>query len=191
MYRPKSVTVLGILNIVFGSLGILGTIISAVILFAVRFPRGSFQRLMMNSEAYSAFMMISLPLGLLASVLLLVAGIGLLGLKPWARVCSIVYSIYAIVAGIVGVIVTIAVVTGPAMHSAYRYSRAAGAGAVGGAIGGIVGGIIGLAYPIILLIFMCRRNVIDAFQNRGYGQLAGPGPAGRFPPYPPPPPRQF
>jgi len=36
---------------------------------------------------------------------------------------------------------------------------------VGGVVGGMCGGIIGLIYPIILVVFMRRPNVVEACQK--------------------------
>jgi hypothetical protein len=38
------------------------------------------------------------------------------------------------------------------------------AGLIGGAIGGSVGGCFGMIYPILLLIYMLRPNVKNAFR---------------------------
>ena len=40
------------------------------------------------------------------------------------------------------------------------------AGAIGGIIGGAFGGCIGLIYPVLLLIFMMRPNVVQAFRDQ-------------------------
>ena len=39
------------------------------------------------------------------------------------------------------------------------------AAAIGGMIGGLFGGCLGMVYPIVLLIFMCRRNVAEALRG--------------------------
>src|SRR5262245_54997688 len=105
--RPASVTVMGILNIVFGSLGLLCYVCVGVMFLALMgstagFPGGvnPIQDMMNFMErqipGYKAIMISSLILGFLLSVLLLVSGIGLLNMQGWARVLSILYSIIMI-----------------------------------------------------------------------------------------------
>ena len=48
------------------------------------------------------FMKVSVLLGLVVCVVLVLAGVGLLRLRPWGRHLSIGYAVYAIIAGIVG-----------------------------------------------------------------------------------------
>ncbi len=107
MQRPTSVVVFGVLNLVFGALGLLGTLISAAMF--VMPQQGGFKNpvleLVNTNPTYAAFLKVSLVLGLVASVVVLLAGVGLLMSKAWGRTLSLVYAFYAIVAGVVGVVV--------------------------------------------------------------------------------------
>ena len=40
-------------------------------------------------------------------------------------------------------------------------------GAFGGLIGGIIGGLGSMVYPILLLVFMTSRVVVEAFRRSG------------------------
>ena len=167
--RPASVMVFGILNLVFGVLGLCGTVGSAAMFFAL--PQNPNVRnpvldLIAGSPGYRLFTLVTVGLGFIATIVLIVAGIGLFQTKSFGRTLSIGYSIYAIVSGIVGLGVNFVFLIRPLLEQA----QAAGtgpeqAGAIGGIIGGSFGGCLGMAYPIVLLIFMCRRNVAEALRH--------------------------
>lgn len=167
--RPASVTVFGILNIVFGAMGICGAAFSAATWLVI--PRNADLRnpvleLMAQSPAYRLFNQVGTALGFVAAIVLIVAGIGLLQTKPFGRTLSIGYSLYAILSALVGVIFSFVFLVKPLLEKA----QAAGGGpeqaaAIGGMVGGALGGCIGTVYPILLLIFMCRRNVAEALHG--------------------------
>ena len=164
MQRPISVTVFGILNIVFAALGVLGLVITLAMFSASASSNNPVFKAMQESPAFMFWMKLTIPLGLITSGALLAAGIGLLLLKPWARILSVVYAIYSIVFGLIGVVVNFFVLVRPMMQAAAEKQGPESAGLVGGAIGGSVGGCFGMIYPILLLIFMLRPNVKNAFR---------------------------
>lgn len=168
--RPTSVVVFGILNLLFGVLGLCGAAgTAAMLMFMPQNPnvRNPVLELMANSPGYRLFNQISTGLGFIVAIVLVVAGIGLLQTKSFGRTLSIGYSIYALVAGVVGLIVSFMFLMKPLLEQA----QAAGggperAGAIGGMIGGMFGGCVSLIYPIVLLIFMYRRNVVEALSTQ-------------------------
>ena len=109
--RPISVTIFGILNIGFALLGLLGTLISMVVLSHTSGNGNPFLKAMYDNPHYVTWMKISVPLGCVGCLVLLAAGIGLLLLQKWARIMSIGYGIYAIVSGIAGGLIMISVFT--------------------------------------------------------------------------------
>jgi hypothetical protein len=122
--------------------------------------------LMAENPGYRLFNQVSLGLGFIATIVLIIAGVGLLQSKSFGRTLSIGYGIYALLSGIVGLIASYVFLIQPLLERA----QAAGggpeqAGAIGGMIGGLFGGCLGLVYPILLLIFMCRRNVAEALKG--------------------------
>lgn len=167
MQRPVSVTVFGILNIVFAAWAICGSVFSSVILAA---QAGAGQqnpvlKVMEDDPFLSTWMKVSMPLALAGGVALLAAGIGLLLLKEWARKLSIGYAVYAIVMALVGVAINLIFVM-PRLTQ--QLGGAKGPEAVGAQIGmvaGIAGGIVGLIYPALLLYFMTRPHVRAAFRG--------------------------
>jgi hypothetical protein len=159
--RPTSVTVFGILSIVFGSLGLLCTPIALIGTFV------SPQEMSLSSApGYTPWLVICSLIGLAAAGWLLASGIGLLGLKRWGRRNAVAYGWFAIIWGILNTIVTLVIMLSGGVASTPE--------AVGGYIGGACGGILALIYPILLLVFMTRPHVIEAF-NRPQTPDAAPG----------------
>jgi len=164
MKRPTSVTVFGILNIVFAVIGLFGLVASIVMMKMPASSNNPVVRIMQENQALATWVKISIPLGLLSCGALLAAGIGLLFLKPWARVLSIAYGFYSIAFGILGIVLNFLFLFRPLLEEARQQNGPEAAGAIGGAIGGTFGGCFGLIYPVVLLIFMCRPAIASAFR---------------------------
>jgi DNA-directed RNA polymerase subunit RPC12/RpoP len=148
--RPTSVTVFGILGIVFGGLGLACAPVGLIATFV-----GPGRASPLSSvPGYMAWAVISSLIGMAAAGWLLAVGIGLLGLKRWARSGAIAYGWFAIVFGILSTIITIMLLLSGGGSSTPE--------AVGGYVGGTCGGLIGLVFPILLLIFMTKPHVIAA-----------------------------
>jgi hypothetical protein len=152
--KPTSVTVFGVLNCVFGGLGLLCTPISAVLGLA------SMYKTMGVTPAYTAWNIIAAVIGFGFSIWLITLGIGLLTMKRWARRGSVIYASAIIVWVFLGVGINIAAIflgwiTIPEQQMA---------GYIGGTCGGLCGGLI---YPVLLLIFMLTPKVKDAFAAIG------------------------
>ena len=164
MNRPMSVSVFGVLNIIFGAFGLLGVLMSAPTFFSkAADSKNSVIQVMNHSPTFAAWMVISAVLGALASAALLAAGIGMLQLWPMARKVSIGYAIYSMVMTPLGVIMELVFVLPVLTAQAHQQQGPAAAAVVGGTIGSMFGSLLGLTYPVLLLIFMLRRNVIAAF----------------------------
>lgn len=174
MKRPTTVTVFGILNIVFATLGFLGILGSAVMLLALNGDtKNPMIQIIHDNPGYAAYLKVSVVLGVIISLALMAAGVGLLRLQPWARGMSIAYGIFGIVSVPINTVLSYFFVTRPLMEQMQQQhdSTAATAGALGGAIGGMIGGCFGLIYPVLLLIFMLRPNVKAAFKAPAAGDL--------------------
>jgi len=171
--RPASVVVFGILNLVFGALGVCGTAASSAMFF-IDLPRDPVipnpaLDLIQSDSTYRLFMQVMIALGIIFSLVLVVAGIGLLLSKAWGRTLSIAYGWYAIVGAIVGMIANWIYLVQPLlanMRQADGNGGPAEAAAIGGAVGGLAGGCFGLIYPVILLVFMYRPALRDALVGR-------------------------
>jgi hypothetical protein len=149
--RPTSVTVFGILNIVFGSLGLLCSPFGFIGVFTLP---DTFNPTLL----YKGWLLFSAFIGLALSVWLLSMGIGLLNLKRWARVGSIAYGWFTIIWGIIGMIINFYVLFGQKISSSPEEMPAL----IGGAFGGIFGGVIGLVYPILLIVFMKKPAAVNS-----------------------------
>jgi len=145
--RPVPVTVFGILNIVFGSLGLLCMPLGLIGIFAM-------PNVMNAAVAVKAWMLVSSAVGFVCTILLITVGIGLLYLKAWARTGAVVYGWFAIIWDIVGMVASLGLIA----SGGYGHSHSA----LPGAIGGIFGGLVGLIYPVLLIVFMRRPDVRNA-----------------------------
>lgn len=164
MQRPTSVTVFGILNVLFGVLGILGA------MFAL-FVQGSRSNLFPPEHAVlSVWMAVVVPLGFAFAIVQIVAGIGMLLLRRWGRVCSIVYAIYAIVSTLAGTVVSAVYVFRPMLDQMDAgQNPGIRAGIIGGIVGSALGSVIGCIYPALLWYFMNRPHVRAAFAGTWTG----------------------
>ena len=165
MHRPAAVTTFGILNIFFAVFGVVGLAASMAMLAMPETTANPVVQIMRNNPAFATWMKISVPLGAVACIVLLAAGIGLLRMKEWGRKLSLAYAVYAIIAGLAGTLVTFIFVIRPLLEKAQTTQGPEAAGAVGGAIGGSVGGCFSLIYPVLLLIFMTRPKLVAAFRS--------------------------
>ena len=162
--RPAAFTVFGILNIVFGAMGLLGIISSAVMLSSSAFADNPAMKAMHNSPGYLLWFKITAPIGIVASLALIAAGFGLFFVKPWGRIISIIHAIFSIVMSIAGTVVNYLFLLRPLLEEAHRQHGPEAAGAIGGAIGGLFGSCFGFIYPIALLIVMTRPSAVAAFR---------------------------
>jgi len=165
-----SVLIFGILNIGYGLLK-LGMILLNVAMSHMSSMKANPVADYMKSDptmvAWTKFGTVS---GAILGVALIALGIGLLLMKNWARLGSIVYSIIDIFMVVIG-----SIVVWPVMQRAMeQLPKNVPQGMVQGIamVSMVVGIIFTLAYPALLLFFMTRTNVIEACQPE---QLAAPG----------------
>lgn len=157
--RPTVATVFGILHIIFGALGILGAAMNVLAMAVSPAGQNPVYDLVAENSLFAAYTYAGMVLGLVVSILLIAAGIGLLKVQPWARTVSIGYAIYGILMATIGTIIGLTVIL-PAM------ADQGGATAAGARIGVVIGSVTGFIYPVLVLIFMLRSDIKEAFTQR-------------------------
>jgi len=164
MQRPPSVTLFGILNFVFAAFGVIGLITSFALFSLPADSSDSVIKLMHQSSGYAVWLKSCIPLGVLSCSALLAAGIGLLRLKSWARILSIVYAIYAIAFCLAALLINLIFMVQPMFQQVRPQQQLVAAVAIGGPISGTLGELLWPIYPILLLVFMLRPKVAAAFR---------------------------
>jgi hypothetical protein len=167
--RPTILTVLGILNLIFGCLGVFGLLATVAMLampsaFLSGTPNPVLDTLRVN-DAYQIFTIAATGLGFLAIIVLIASGVGLLRMRAYGRTLAIGYSIYALLAGVVGLVVNFLLVFGPMLQTMQGLNAPQRAAAMGGLVGGLLGGAVGLVYPAILLYCMFLPSVVSALRR--------------------------
>ena len=180
MKRPTSVTVFGILNIVFAVVGMCGVALTAAqpaIQQAMEqaakddgqeVQQDPVQKLLADDPKVRLITNISTGSGAVVSLVLLISGVALLLMKPWGRTLSIVYAVYDILSKI-----AFSALNFWFIQSALEGQEEVPAEIPVGTLQGIFAFsfgcslIFGLVYPIVLLIFMFRTTVTEAFGVSG------------------------
>ena len=186
MEKPTSITVFGVLNLVFGGLAVVAIPFSLLVLLMPRAAASNpVLQIMQSTTFLRCWTYIGSGLGLLATIVLVACGVGLLQSRAWARRWSIYYAVYAIAAAVAGLIVQVAFLLPPVLEKVRYASDPVVVGTmVGGVVGGIFGTCFGLIYPIVLLFFMTRPRVKEYLEWHGQrGETAG-GPDPDPPPGP-------
>ena len=150
--KPGSIKVFGILNVVFGAIGLICGGFGFLTLMVMQSSSdmgNAIQRAM--SAQYSGGYMTAV-IGLLLNIFLLTCGIGLLKERNWGRTWSLGYAVLGIIHAVVGAI------------GAVFFAQAGPAAMVAG-FGAIIGTAIGVIYPICILIFLTRPNVVEALKE--------------------------
>jgi hypothetical protein len=171
--RPTSATVFGALNIAMGVLGLCGVgggfvqmLIPSDMLQPPGSPPNPVFTVMDDNPGLKIFMVITLSIGLITTVMLIIAGLGLLNDKRSGRTLSVYYSIISILMVIVGAIGNYFLLMKPLMDLAASMPEGPEKfAAMVGAYSGIFGSCFSLVYPILLLIFMMRKSVVDYYDS--------------------------
>jgi hypothetical protein len=186
--RPTAILVMAILNFVFGGLYILflicgGISIAVTAVFAKNMPTpkgqpNPFEEVTGMYDAipgFYAFTATTSTLMLLFCILLVVAGIGLLKMQPWARWACIVYAAYTLFAASISLMYNLALAI-PAMQQwrteyMAKINRPVPASPLIDYGSAALGFVFGIAYAVALLIVMFRPSVVRAFAGE---RSAGP-----------------
>lgn len=169
MGRPKSVLVFGILNIVAAVIGVCGFGMALAMrfdLFKMPTENNPALELMDSNPGYRLFTDVLQILGAVGIIVLLATAIGLLLMKPWARVVAIGYGIYRILMVILGGVVSYVLLLGPMLEQTSGGSGPERMGAVFGVVGLLLGSLISILYWIVQMFFLTRPAVVAAFTDQ-------------------------
>jgi hypothetical protein len=117
--KPAVITVFGILNIIFGAIALLIVVCGGVATFAiaqVNMPgpgnppnpiKDMLEYMDKHAPLYTPYLIGEIIIGLIMAIILVVSGIGLLKVRPWARWLSIGYAAVRLVLILVGLVLAI------------------------------------------------------------------------------------
>lgn len=168
--KPVSMTVFGILNLVFGLMGLCGVAFASAqwaLMSTGQMATNPIWEQMNSQATYAGLRIVLLGVGFIFTIVLVVAGVGLLNGKPYGRTLSMAYGIYGIIASVVEFVVNAIFLTGPLIEQADTMPEGPERiGIIVGAVSVTVGSLCSLAYPIILLIFMMRAPLVNYMRGR-------------------------
>jgi hypothetical protein len=153
--RPGWITVLGVLSIVFASLGLLGVVQNLALgawMQQRQLPRRGRGPQFMEElqEAAERYRYVSAVTGTILGGLGLAGGIGMLKVRPWGRSLSLAYAVASIVN--VCVMVALGGISGPLVLLVMGCA-----------------GLLGIAYPIVLLCFLLPSRRAAQYQSFAQG----------------------
>jgi hypothetical protein len=175
--RPVAVLVMGILNIVFGAIGCLqnGCCLCSLSLLPklAAASKDASPQLETVAAAYQdlpvwrASTLGSAALDLALAAMLLIAGIGLIRMRPWGRITSILYGVLKCLGKIfgLGILVFYVEPACQAWQDAYMKQHPHAA-QLPGFSGEYISGALAAAYALALLIVMFLPSVKAAFAGR-------------------------
>lgn len=175
--RPGTLTTIAVLNMVFGSLGLICACINGfsigVLLTASRDNPNQVVRvlaevadlLQREVPGYMAVEISRTLFFLVFSSLLIVAGIGLLYIGNWARIISFIYAITAIVTQ-VAYLLYMFLVAYPAVARIQAQFGGDPLESRFSQVAGLVGIALVIIYAIVLIILLCLPSVKAAFAPR-------------------------
>ena len=161
---------IGILNIVFGVLGIL---ILPISMMSSMMPldeqlaaENPVWKQMAEDSAYQTVMLVDRGLGAIASIMLVIAGMGLCQFKPYGRTLSIGYGVYCISLNVCGMFINyLYVLPGLMRDLDSTHSLAVETNAETALYAMGLGSCLGFVYPVLLLYFMYRPKMVEAFET--------------------------
>lgn len=163
--RPTSVTVISVINLLLSGLGLLfltGAVVMRLGLFSYPGMEESPKyQLMQDNVGYRLLSDVLTGLGFVATIIVIAAAIGMFTLKPWARLATIGWGVYAMVTGLGMMVVDHVLVVNPtlAMYDGKpEYSVVWTSIAVGYGIAAVFFG-----YYLLMMWMLTRPRVVQAF----------------------------
>lgn len=173
--RPTVVTVMAVLGIIFGGIGVLCTPFSLVPYFVNLGQPNPVIDAVKENALLLDYMIFATLLSFLVAILLLTCSIGALKLKPWARTGLVWYGIVGCILAILGLIVNV-VWFFPILENMKGNPNQVKGAQMGGMIGGVAGAVFGLALPLAMWIVMTRPSIKAAFEGANAPDATPPVP---------------
>jgi hypothetical protein len=169
--RPSAVTAIAIIGLVIGGLGLLFMPLNIMSAVTAGRPAGPAGPAMWANPAFRTHMLVALPISAVACVLYIVAGVGMLQLRPWARKLAVGLVIFAMLFSLANVLMTLPQ-TGAAVEAAMQSMPTPPSGPMPNMsfikpLIYVIAGftiLIGLAVKVTFLILLTRRYVVEAFE---------------------------
>lgn len=156
--RPASVSVFGILHIVFGVIGLLGLGFSLAMYAVAGSRENAFDPPWADHPIWKAWTIGGIVIGVLATVALISAGVGLLRMRPWARTVSIIYATYSILMALVGSVMNFFT-----LRSSEQFNSLGPTESTVMMFIMVGSGVLGMIYPIAIWYFLTRPAIVAAF----------------------------
>ena len=154
--KPASIKVFGILNIVFGALGLVSSgagVIFFIFLRSTELGQEIYSTMDAQfSESHQIFLQFSSCFGGILSLILLAFGVGLLRERNWGRTGSLGYAAFQLLYTVAGTAMSMSM-----MKNDETFLLSAG--------GTMCGVLFSLIYPICILFFLTRPNVVEALKE--------------------------
>ncbi len=166
--RPTSVTVFAVINLVLAGLAVLGFIVWIISQLGLMptGPQGNpAMDLMENNAAYQMFTQVSMGLGVLVTILIISASIGMFSLRPWARLATIGWGLYSMLMTVVAFAVNYLVLFGPLLEDLSGPERI---GIVIGMVFNVVISVVMIGYYLLMIYMLTRPHVVEAFTPEPY-----------------------
>lgn len=163
--KPASLTVFGILNLVFAAMELcgVGTFVVHTLFVGVA---DNWLLETSDSWTYFVFTVVKMGVGFIATIVLIISGVGLLDSRPYGRTFAIGWAIYSIVAGIVGAVFNIMFLLIPLTERNIYMPGPEKAVMIAVSVGFTVSGLCWIVYPLVLLLFMTRAPVINFLKSQ-------------------------
>jgi hypothetical protein len=179
--RPASVTVFAIINLVLAGFVVFMIIIwllSRMGLIPKQAEGNLILEAMESHAGYQLFSYVTTGLGVIATILILSASIGMFSLRPWARLATIGWGVYSILMTLIVQTVNYLVIFVPLLDD---LSGAERVGLVFGMVLVAVIGFVYIGYYLLMIFMLTRPNVVQAFTPEPLEDCydeTGPPPAG-------------
>ena len=161
--RPAWPVVIGVISIVWASLGLICTPVSLAVNFVAPMRH---RPLEFFPHWYRLFLIPSALVAIGMAVLLLAAGVQAIRRRPAGATLHLIYAVLGMVITVLSTVVNISLLAG--LHLPGHVGQKSITGVV--AVGSVFGGALALAYPVFLLIWFARPTIRHEVRQWGRHQ---------------------